>query len=114
MVTSNDKSHYTTNVQAVLGQVATGGGAEHLEEQLACLQIPSVTKVTFIQLERHLGTVFAQIVSDNLLAAGKEERDLAIANDEYHCEYQQSLLWWMVVGARDLTNTHIMPNLVWV
>ena len=85
MVTHNDKSHYTTNVQAVLGQVATGGGAEHLEEQLACLQIPSVTKATFIQLERHLGTVFEQIVSDNLLAAGKEERDLAIANDEYHC-----------------------------
>ena len=85
MVTHNDKSHYTTNVQAVLGQVATGGGAEHLEEQLACLQIPSVTKATFIQLERYLGTVFEQIVSDNLLAAGKEERDLAIANDEYYC-----------------------------
>ena len=84
MVTHNDKSHYTTNVQAILGQVATDGGAEHLEEQLTCLQIPSVTKATLIQLERHLGTVFEQIVSDNLLAAGKE-RDLAIANDEYHC-----------------------------
>ena len=60
------------------------GGAEHLEEQLASLQIPSVTKATFIQLEHHLGTVFEQIVSDNLLAAGKEERNLAIANDEYH------------------------------
>ena len=80
MMTHNDESHYTTDVQAVLGQVATGGGDEHLEEQLACLQIPSITKVTFIQLERHLGTVFEQYVSDNLLAAGKEERGLAIAN----------------------------------
>ena len=71
MVTHNDKNHYTTIVQAVLGQVATGGGAEHLEEQLACLQIPSVTKATFIQLERHLGNVFKRIVSYNLLAAGK-------------------------------------------
>ena len=72
---------------ASLLQVATGGGAEHLEEQLACLQIPSVTKATFIQLECHLGTVFEQIVSDNLLAAGKEERDLAITNfnDGYQC-----------------------------
>ena len=51
MMTYNNNSHYTTNVQAVLGQVATGGGGEHLEEQLACLQIPSVTKGTFIQLE---------------------------------------------------------------
>ena len=84
MMTHNDESHYTTNVQAVLGQVATGGGAEHLEKQLACLQIPSITKVTFIQLERHLGTVFEQLVNDNLLAAGKEEIDLAIANSKYH------------------------------
>ena len=84
-MTHNDESHYTTNVQVVLDQVATGGGAEHLEEQLPCLQIPSVTKATFIQLERHLGNAFEQLVSDNLLAAGKEKRDLAIANDEYHC-----------------------------
>ena len=83
-MTHNGESHYTTNVQAVLGQVATGGGAEHLEEQFACLQIPSVTKATFIQLERHLGTVFEQLVSDNLLTTGKEERDLAIANGQYH------------------------------
>ena len=33
-VMHNDKSHYTTNVQVALGQVATGEGAEHLEEQL--------------------------------------------------------------------------------
>ena len=32
MITHNNESHYTTNVQAVLGQVATGGGGEHLEE----------------------------------------------------------------------------------
>ena len=112
MMTHNDESHYTTNVQVVLGQVATGGGAEYLEEQLACLQIPSVTKATFIQLECHLGSVFDLLVSDNLLAAGKEERDLAIANMNITVEYQQSLLWWMVVGARDLTNTPITPNLV--
>ena len=70
----NDESHYTTNVQAVLGQVATGGGAEHLEEQFACLQIPSVTKATF--RTSPIGAVFEKLVSDNLLTAGKEERDL--------------------------------------
>ena len=45
MMKYNNESHYTTNVQAVLGQVATRGGGEHLEEQLACLQIPSVPKL---------------------------------------------------------------------
>ena len=48
-------------------------------------KIPSVTKATSIQLEHYLGTVFEQLVSDNLLAAGKEERDLAIPNGKYHC-----------------------------
>ena len=84
MMTYNSNSHYTTNVQAVLGQVATGGGGEHLEEQLACLQIPSVTKATFIQLERQLGAVFEQLVGDCLVAAGKEEKELAVANNRYH------------------------------
>ena len=83
-MTHNNESHYTTNVQAVLGQVATGGGGEHLEEQLACLQIPSVTKATFIHLERHLGAVFKQLVGDCLVAAGKEEKELAIAYNHYH------------------------------
>ena len=47
MMTYNDESHYTINALAVLGQVANGG-AKHLEEQLTCLQVPSVTKATFI------------------------------------------------------------------
>ena len=83
-LTYNDKNHYTTNVQAVLGQIATGGGAEHLEEQLACVQIPTMTKVSFIELERSLGRVFEQLVADNLLTAGKEERALAIAQGNFH------------------------------
>ena len=83
MITHNNESHYTTNVQAVLGQVATGGGGENLEEQLACLQIPSVPKATFIQLECHLGAVFELLVGDCLVAAGKE-KELAIAHNRYH------------------------------
>ena len=45
----------------MLSQVATDGGAGHLE-QCACMQIPSVTKVTFIQLQRQLQEL--QLVSD--------------------------------------------------
>ena len=46
--TYKNKSHYTSNLQAVLGQIAISGGAEHLEEQLACVQVPAQTKVSFI------------------------------------------------------------------
>ena len=84
MMTYNDESHYTINAQAVLGQVASGGRVEHLEEQLTCLQVPFVTKATFIHLERYLGAAFEQLVSDSLLAAGREEKDLAIASGHYH------------------------------
>ena len=58
MMTYNDESHYIINAQVVLGQVATCGEAEHLEEHLTCLQVPSVTKATFIHLERYLGAAF--------------------------------------------------------
>jgi len=44
MVACNGENHYATNVGAVLGQIATGGGASHLEEQLACTFVPSLSK----------------------------------------------------------------------
>ena len=72
-LTYNDKNHYITNVQAALGQ-----------EQLACVQIPAMTKVSFIELERSLGRVFEQLVADNLLAVSKEEKALAIARGDFH------------------------------
>ena len=92
-MTHNDESHYTINAQAVLGQVANGGGAEHLEEQFTCLQVPSVTKATFIHLEHYLGATFEKLVSDSLLAAGKEVKELAIASGHYHEGVSASLLW---------------------
>ena len=48
-------------------------------------------------------------MSDNLLAAGKEERNLAIENDEYHDGVPPITY---VVGVKDLTHTPTMSNLV--
>ena len=55
---------YTINPQAVLGQVATGG-AEHLEEQFTCLEVPLVTnlKASFIHLVCYLEAAFEQLVT---------------------------------------------------
>ena len=39
----NHTDHYSVNVGAVLGLIATGGGADHLTEQLTCVQVPSLT-----------------------------------------------------------------------
>jgi len=35
-------SHYSTNIQAVLGQIIMGLGSSHLEEKMAALQVPSI------------------------------------------------------------------------
>ena len=34
-----EKNHFTVNVGAVLGQIATGGGGDHLAEQLTTMNI---------------------------------------------------------------------------
>ena len=75
---SSIPSNYTVNIGATLGQIANGGGADHLKEQLACIQVPSLSTPTFINLECTMGTVFEEIVSKQLLTTGQMERQLAI------------------------------------
>ena len=53
--------HYSGNIGAVLGQTTTGGGADHLMEQFACAQVPSLSYQSFIQMERSLGTASLDI-----------------------------------------------------
>ena len=84
MVACNEKSHYATNIGAVLAQIATGGGASHLEEQLSCVTVPALSKKNFMKLERSLGTLFEATVSQQLLQAGEQERQLAVLNGCYH------------------------------
>ena len=75
------KNHYAPNIGAVLGQVATGGGGAHLEEQLMSMEIPPLSRYSFIRLERSLGLAFETLVTDLMLSAGKEEREHAITNN---------------------------------
>ena len=77
-------NHYTVNIGATLGQIATGGRADHLKEQLACIQVPFLSTPSFINLECTMGATFEAIVSTQLLTAGKMERQLAIAQGNYH------------------------------
>jgi len=63
MVSYDDQNHYATNVSAVLGQMATGGGAAHLEEQLSCVSVPSLTNATFVNMEHTLHGYIPQVTS---------------------------------------------------
>ena len=84
--TSNiiSSDHYSINTGAVLGQIATGGGADHLMEQLTCVQVPSLSSQSFIQMERSMGAEFEAMVGENLLIAGQKEKQLAIEQGNYH------------------------------
>ena len=76
-------SHFAVNVGAVLGEISTGGGQAHLEEQLACIEVPAICQRTFTRLERELGQVIETEVTVELVKAGEEERKLAIERNEF-------------------------------
>ena len=80
----NSSDQFSVNIGAVLGQIATGGGADHLTEQLTCVQVPSLSSRSFIQMERSIGTTFEAMVGENLLIAGQKEKQLAIEQGDYH------------------------------
>ena len=81
MVNLQGKNHYSSNIGAMLGQVVTGGGGAHLEEQLMSMDIPALSQCSFINLERSLGLAFESLVTNLLLSAGKAERENAIASN---------------------------------
>ena len=52
-ILSNGK-YWTCNVAAVWGQMATGGGFNHLEEPMSILGVPVMSKQSFITTEKQL------------------------------------------------------------
>ena len=71
----NTSSQFEVNIGATLGQIATGGGGSHLEEQLSACDMHIET---FVILERKLGILLEEEVTTQLIQAGKEEKERAI------------------------------------
>ena len=84
VISYNSSDHYSGSIGAILGQIATGGGADHLMEQFTCVQVPSRSCWSFIQMERSLDTAFEAMVGENLLIAGQKVKQLAIQQENYH------------------------------
>ena len=53
-------------------------------EQLTCVQVPSLSSQSFIQMERSMGAEFEAMVGENLLIAGQKEKQLATEQGNYH------------------------------
>ena len=69
---------YGVNVGAVWGQTATSGGQRKLNEMMASICIPGISKGTFIRIETQIGNKWEDILSTELQKAGEEEKRLAI------------------------------------
>ena len=80
------RSTHQSNVAAVMGQMSTSGGCNNLEELLCTIGVPSISKTTFIEIERLLGISFEQYLSELMLQAGLEEKQIAIQNKTFHQE----------------------------
>ena len=66
--------------------MATGGGAAHLEEQLACISVPSLTIAFFVEMEHTHGTNLKSLVMEQMLSAGQEEKQITISNNSFDGE----------------------------
>jgi len=77
-------NHWTTNLAAVWGQMATGGGFNSLEESMSVLGIPVMSKQSFMQTEQQIGQGWWAVLQESMKAAGKEEKQHAIEQNSYH------------------------------
>ena len=78
------RPHWANNLAAVWGQMTVGGGFNSLQESMSVLGVPVMTKQSFIDTERIIGKWWWTALEESMLAAGKEEKQIAIKNEQYH------------------------------
>ncbi|KAK3084518.1 hypothetical protein FSP39_014666 [Pinctada imbricata] len=77
---------YDVNVRAVWGSMVTGNGPSHLNEFLATVNSPGISQPTFTAIETEIGKWWHAALEKEMLAAGVEERELAIERKDFHQE----------------------------
>ena len=81
---SKGNQHWTSNLAAVWGQMATGSGFNPLQESMGVLGIPVMSKQSFMQTEHQIGEWWWNSLQESMKAAGKEEKQYAIEQGSYH------------------------------
>jgi hypothetical protein len=77
---------FDINVRAVWGSMVTGNGPSHLNEFMATLNSPGLSQPSFSAIETDIGKWWQDVLLADILAAGQEERRLAIERKDYHEE----------------------------
>ena len=65
-----------------MGQMATGGGFSNLEQSLSIIGIPPLSKPVFIDTEQCLGNLFERYLTELMLEAGREEKQMQLTTNE--------------------------------
>jgi len=78
------KPYWESNVAATWGQMSTGGGHSRLEESMAVLGVPVMTKKAFMGAERRIGQWWQTLLQESMKAAGEEEKAIALAKNRMH------------------------------
>ena len=77
-------NRWEVNLAAVWGQMCTGGGHSTLQESLAYLGVPVMTKKSFTATERTIGKWWREHLQQSVIEAGRADRDMAIQRGDYH------------------------------
>ena len=77
---------FDINVRVVWGSMVTGNGPSHLNEFMATLNSPGLSQPSFSAIETDIGKWWQDVLLADILAAGQEERRLAIERKDYHEE----------------------------
>lgn len=75
----NKKSRYAVNMGGVWGEMATsGGGHSNLNEAAAALDLPRMSKNTFISIETQIRNAWEAQLVQEMSKAGEEERQILL------------------------------------
>jgi len=77
---------------AVLGQMSVAGGHSNLEEHMCTIGVPSISKPTFIDIERLLGSAFEGYLNEVPFQVPKFVFPLHLVPSFYLKEYGHLLL----------------------
>ena len=87
-------------------QMLTDGGCNSLKELFCTIKVSSVSKPTFIKIERLLGLLCDQYLDELMLQAGCEEKQIVIQNNNTTMEFAIVDGEWIKRSQKYLLNIH--------
>ena len=78
------KPYWDANVAATWGRMSTEGGYSRLEESIAVLGVPVMTKKAFMAAELRIGEWWQMLLQESMKAAGEEENAIVLAKNRTH------------------------------